>query len=80
MAKKPELIEEADSVEITSESRKASSVETVEKRVVLMNTQNYSIFVPYFKDECLVPPRARVQLLENGLQETLPEGIYKLGE
>lgn len=79
MAKKPEQLEE---VEVTQEEPVVEVIKPTEKaenkKVVLMNTLNYTIFVKYLKDECAVPPRGRVQVLESGLPSELPTGIYKL--
>lgn len=86
MARKPEQLDSVEEVvsvdtqeEIKQQPVKKEVKNQVEdKRVTLINTQNYSIFVSYFKDECLVPPRARVTVIEAGLPQQLPNGIHKL--
>lgn len=79
MAKKPEQLEE---VEVTQEEPVVEVAKPAEKaedkKVVLMNTLNYTVFVKYLKDECAIPPRGRIQVLESGLPSELPTGIYKL--
>lgn len=80
MARKPEQLEE---VEVTQEEpvvevAKPAEKKVEDKKVVLMNTLNYTVFVKYLKDECAIPPRGRVQVLESGLPSELPTGIYKL--
>lgn len=80
MARKPEQLEE---VEVTQEEpvvevAKPTEKKVEDKKVVLMNTLNYTVFVKYLKDECAIPPRGRVQVLESGLPSELPTGIYKL--
>ena len=80
MARKPEQLEEAEVTqeEPVVEVAKPTEKKVEDKKVVLMNTLNYTVFVKYLKDECAIPPRGRVQVLESGLPSELPTGIYKL--
>lgn len=61
---------------VTKEEKEEKKVE--KETVVLMNTQSYAIFVPYYDNEFAISPRARVRVEVEGLKDPLPEHIYKV--
>ena len=70
--------QEQELLDEVEETTPEVEVKEVEKFSVLMNTQDYTIFVPYYDTEVAVAPRARVRVESDGLKDQLPEHIYKV--
>lgn len=52
--------------------------EVKNKKVKLVNRNDYDVFISYYRQEFAVSPQGEVVCDEEGIPNTLPKGVFKL--